>query len=358
MEPHDRIYEEIAQFSKVHRAIQSDLMSFPAVDLDRLSALSRLYPSLLATPSDIRAFLLLSDLDKDPMARTIAWLRAFDLISPPTRDLSTLYQNYASKLLSHHTSLSDTRPLVTNWTQAIHGDVVPIIVWFTKECGALALPVSYLHDAELRVARILAVLPIDPEYLQGYDRYVLVCYGLLLRAAESQGVGVDFAEAITYYLSYEFIKIGNFPQFLNGDHRNFTELDREIAAVAPDVARSLSEMRLTSTHFALRWALVLFADEHSLPEIWLLWDAILAHRRNSSEFVRQLSVAHVLQVPMGKYERVIEDLQRNREWNAPELIRVAQQRLGPSKIVNAYDIVVCIIFALIVLWMIHGRFKK
>jgi hypothetical protein len=121
-------------------------------------------------------------------------------------------------------------------------------------------------------------------------------------------------------------------------------------------------MCLTPAHFALRWVIVLFADEHNLQDTWLLWDAIVAHRANASAFIRQLSVAHLLQVPLGKYEQVIEDIQNNREWNVPELIRVAQEKLAqPRKVrpnyVATYNVIVAIVVALVFFWMLRGRFK-
>jgi hypothetical protein len=325
---------------------------------ERLSGLSR------SAPPDVRSFLLAANLNKDPLTRTFAWVLALDLTSPLNPDLSRLYQNYAADLARRQASLSDPNSaVVTASTQAIADDIVRIVPWLARECEALALPESYLRDAQQRTTRLLAMLRIDPPYLQGYDRYALVCYGLLLRVAVEHGLGPDFAEAIAYFLASELIRIGNIPQFLNGDaSQRFAPLDRELKQVAPDVARSLSAMNLSSTHFALRWALVLFADEHSLPEIWLLWDAIIAHRANASLFVRQLSVAHVLQVPVRPSEMAIESLQRNRKWDVPELIRVARERVAPpwkgrQNCLRLYDISACVLIALVFFWMLYGRFR-
>jgi hypothetical protein len=81
-----------------------------------------------------------------------------------------------------------------------------------------------------------------------------------------------------------------------------------------------------------------FGDEHNFTEIWLVWDAILAHRANANVFVSKLSITHLLQVPIGTYEALIEDLQRNRLWNVPELIARKEEEEGRKPVSNHPDL--------------------
>jgi hypothetical protein len=336
--------------------------------LARLRSLSLSSAAHLSTPTDLRLFLLSPTPNKRPLDRVIAWLLACGAISPPLRDLSTLYSKYSSILTSHASNLSNPAiPIRTSESALIRGDMVRIINWFEAECRKVSIESKLMANADERVTRVLALLPVNPPYLQGYDRYALVCYALLLRAAQGNGLGADFAEAIAYTLTYEILKIADMKQFLDvkGVNENFRALDMEMAAVAPEIVGPLQKMGINSTHFGLRWEMLLFADEHEMTETWLLWDAIIAHRGNASAFVTKLCVAHLLQVPFGVFGTPIEDVQKNRKWDVPALVRDAEERLvvvvdskkEQSKLVRVYNIAVAIIMALVMFWLLHGRFK-
>jgi hypothetical protein len=111
---------------------------------------------------------------------------------------------------------------------------------------------------------------------------------------------------------------------------HFRDLDSAIDVAAPKISEELRKMRVNSIHFAMRWQMLLFADEHDFPDTWRLWDAIIARRANASAFVNHLSIAHVLQVPLKESENVIEVLQKYRRWNVPKLIQTAEELLAPS----------------------------
>jgi hypothetical protein len=106
----------------------------------------------------------------------------------------------------------------------------------------------HLQDAELRVTRILSLLPLNLPYLQGYDRYVLTCYGLLLFFVAEQDFGLDIAESLSFFLAYEVLKIADISQFLNDDdtRRHFLKLDQSFVEVTPNIMKQLSEMELNS----------------------------------------------------------------------------------------------------------------
>jgi hypothetical protein len=110
-----------------------------------------------------------------------------------------------------------------------------------------------------------------------------------------------------------------------------TILDSAIEVADPRVAEELRKMHVNSIHFAMRWQMLLFADEHDFPDIWCIWDAIIAHRANASAFVNQLSITHILQVPLKESWNVIEALQNHRRWDVPKLIRTAEERLALSR---------------------------
>jgi hypothetical protein len=297
----------------------------------------------------------------------IAWLLACEKISPPLRDLSTLYEKYSEILRSRNASLLDPdQEVSTPELSAIDKDIYRTIDWFEKECENVSITSSALQDASKRVTRILSVLSVDPPYLQGYDRYVFICYGLILKVATDRNFGQDFAEAIAFFLTDGILRIADMRQFLNAEavDEHFSQLDREIQEADPKLCGKFRAMGITSVHFALRWQLLLFADEHTFPETWLIWDAIIANQANASAFVKQLSVAHACQVQDEKFATVIEAMQRYREWNVPNLLQTAEKRVAdvkkkqPFGNVHWYNRLVAFLVFLVFFWYLHGRFNK
>jgi hypothetical protein len=132
--------------------------------------------------------------------------------------------------------------------------MIRIISWFDREGEMISTDPFYLQDAELRVTSILSLLPLNPPYLQGCDRYVLTCYGLLLSFVAERGFGLDVVESFRFFLAYEVLKIADMYQFLNADDtpRRFLKLDQSFIDATPNIMKQLS------IHLALRWEMLFF----------------------------------------------------------------------------------------------------
>jgi hypothetical protein len=103
----------------------------------------------------------------------------------------------------------------------------------------------------------------------------------------------------------------------------FNEMDDEIARRFPAIGRTLREGNHRAVDFVVRWELLLFADEHPLFSVFLLWDQILARRERAQRYVRALSLAHVGAVQVVDSAMIVCTLQTCSEWDPVAIVESA-----------------------------------
>jgi len=293
------------------------------------------------TMDGVRGFLRKLDLDKDNSTRLVCWLASFGILSPRhdrwVDELYGLYQRYGELI---DLRIADAARPLDQAPQAsiIAGDVSRSMSWFAGMAADLRLAPALTGDAELRATRVLSAQALGVagfSYCQGYDRYVLVSHALALAFCGANGLGPGFAEAVTFALSDRLVETAQVRRYLDdvsSTAAHYARMDRVLAKVAPDTMRLLQDMQQGSIHFALRWELLLFADEHGLRGLTLLWDQILCAGDQCAEFLFGLCVAHAVQVPLaGPGEMMIEKIQTFRDWDVPRIIVGAPAFVGAGR---------------------------
>jgi hypothetical protein len=282
---------------------------------------------------DVRDFLLQADLYKNNGARFVCWLVAFRLIpsarvhwASHLRNLCVQYHNLIGKL--YRNGSIDSLELVDPATaRVIHADTIRTLAWFTRLSQEIGIPEACIADAEPRTRRMLSTIVLDPSplvYTQGQDRYAWVSYLVALSFAIPGGLSRDFAEALAFNLARAFVsrcevakELDNFPAI----ERHFTLLDELIVREEPAVARLLARSSHSSLHYALKWQLTLFADEHHAHGLLYLWDQIIARESEMGDFVRCLCVGHVRQVPIpGDGDDMALMIQKHRSWDVAKIV--------------------------------------
>jgi hypothetical protein len=187
-------------------------------------------------------------------------------------------------------------------------------------------------SAGLMAARVLSAMTVefrDFSYTQGHDRYVFVTLLLGLYFCEKSGLPVDFAEAVCFQLTHKFVKLTRISSFLADPaeiREHFERMDDDLMMHAPAWMLQLRSYHHSSVHFALRWELLLFADEYPIDRLLLLWDQVLARIHEYSGFMYALCIAHVKQVPLPTERQLpIEILQTYRDWDVYRAIDDADQ---------------------------------
>jgi hypothetical protein len=196
-------------------------------------------------------------------------------------------------------------------------------------------------------------------YTQGYDRFVLISHLLGLDFCGQTSLSADFAEAMSFFLGAQFIRLVNIAGFLDNPAAtevHFRRMDADMMTYAPNVMIPLRRISQGSIHFALRWELLLFADEYHARPMLLLWDQVLVRRKDFDAFLYALCVAHARQVPpAGPDETVIEKIQNWKEWDVMKIVADADTLMHQMRPLagglGVRDLVVAFVLALIMLFI-------
>ncbi|EAX90608.1 hypothetical protein TVAG_096940 [Trichomonas vaginalis G3] len=191
-----------------------------------------------------------------------------------------------------------------NVSKVITADVPRSFGFFNEICkdmGVKSLGEEYGHLASKRIHSIIALKYPKLSYIQGYDRYTLICFSLALKIVQSLGIDNHYAEGLCFDLIIKFIQISSFNIILEHPHEQvmFTLLDNGIRGLNPRLYDSFKESHMSSLYFAMSWRLLFFTHVHPTRHVLLIWDRFLLHSNPKTEidlFFVSLALAHIKQV--------------------------------------------------------------
>lgn len=295
------------------------------------------------TLGDVDAFLSHMDVNKDNSTRFVCWLIAFGLLAPDHEkwadQLYRLYEKYEDNVIPLlHDPANPLQSVTSSSATIIQCDLMRGIHWFEMFAKELKLSDFYTKDAELMATRVLSALSLSVpgfSYCQGYDRYMFMTQLLALDFCAQSGLDPQFAEAISFFLADQFIKMTHISRYLENPvltEEHFEKMDQVMMTVVPDTMRLLSVAQQGSIHFALRWELLLFADEYDARPLMLLWDQVLRNKEKYEQFLFGLCIAHIKQVPVAApHEIMVEKIQQFKSWNIQEIVQDASYYMSFEK---------------------------
>jgi hypothetical protein len=277
------------------------------------------------TRSEVHLFLSNRDPTKSNEIRLLSWLISFNLIPPTPSKWAHSLTLLCADYLTFRASLEPIDSLLNTVGRVIKVDTSRSILWFTEMSRDSIFSGFSPENGELFANRILITLQHKSfHYVQGYDRYVFITLLLALDFCRKTELSSDVAEAISFNLSREFIKLTEISTFLEhpGETQSYFErMDEALLSFAPAWVNLLRKSHQGAIHFALRWELLLFADEYPVRELLLLWDNVIKWKMEFRRFRRALAIAHVRQIPLPKAgEMAIEVIQNYREWDVGRVI--------------------------------------
>jgi hypothetical protein len=185
-------------------------------------------------------------------------------------------------------------------------------------------------EAVDRATRIFRLLILHHHFLyyHGADRFLSVCSIVSL-----SGAPADAAEALSFHLTKAALDTAGAHGFQNSRPLEWElrALDSEVKREAPAVASGLTVFGHTAFHYASRWVLLWFADEHGLHGILAIWDNIVCavgrDGRDLRQYLLALALAHVAAVPIPRHGLpMLHAIQRHRDWNVAEILARAARR--------------------------------
>jgi hypothetical protein len=152
-----------------------------------------------------------------------------------------------------------------------------------------------------RLERILYVFGSvsNIQYNQGFNELVLPLYYVNYAAIRYLEDDPDEVEAITFQCFTKLVTTTDVQSFYFGNQAvshlqdrmtAFTELIRKHL---PDVQEAFDCLSIGPMVFAIGWFNALFGQEHQLPVLLIVWDALLAHIDCLMNYVAYVALAHL-----------------------------------------------------------------
>ena len=359
---------------------EDEEMISQSMDSDDISSALERYRNVIDSKEDAIRFLREEKLNKDNSLRLISWLVVFDII--PEREfrrpheITKLIQQYdeETKTVFGNFINDPTQILEKKVGHVIIADISRSINHFNKMAAELKLSQGYTEDAYIHIVRLLSYIHYlstqnnmrGMKYVQGYDRYAIICYCLALEFAQSNTLSSQFAEVATFHLCPKFIELAQLQNFLDDIPATTQRYQRMNEIIEKTMPETMAQLRLSgsdSFHIALRWEIIMFADEYPPLQIFLLWDQFLVNKDNYKEFSFNLCIAHMEQAPKIPLPdaSLLETIQNYKDWKLKEAIERAYEltypSLKPFSILGKNKYIVIILFILVLLYIFIKLFS-
>jgi hypothetical protein len=304
--------------------------------------------------SHAKAFLRELEPRKDNTERLFSWLLFFRIvpygpaaIASAVAALHTQYQHDISQWFREiDRPLADTPPAIAG---AIAKDVPRTIGWF-RRLAAERCPLPPDAVTSMHAHRILCALyRLDREqfsYVQGFDRFVFICYMLALIFTAAAALPADVAEAIAFRLTAEVLKLLQVGDIIGQRKMHvFNRIDELVRRRAPAIAAEIDRNGSMSFIYGLKWHILLFADEHPFDGILNIWDAAIVRSKRIDEFVVAVAVEHVAQVKWRKDDQIVDAIQHFTAWDEGKLLRDSTEAYESRLVQGVGSPVVATVFA-------------
>jgi hypothetical protein len=310
--------------------------------------------------SHAKAFLRELEPRKDNTERLFSWLVPYGpaAIAWAVAALHTQYQHDISQWFREiDQPLADTPPAIAG---AIAKDVPRTIDWF-RRLGAERWPLPPDDVTSMYAHRILCALyPLDREQfscVQGFDRFVFVCYILALMFTAAAALPADVAEAIAFRLTAEVLKLPQVGDIIGQRKmRVFNRIDDLVRRRAPAIAAEIDRNGSMRFIYGLKWHMLLFADEHPFDGILNIWDAAIVRSKRIDAFVVAVAVEHVTQVKWRKGDQIVDAIQHFTAWDKAKLLRDSTEAYESRLMQGVGSLVVATMFTLgiVAIRVFHG----
>jgi hypothetical protein len=306
----------------------------------------------ISDPAQLRSFLERKDIHKSNETRFLAWMTEFrflpygaDGIILALYGLNAQYlQLAADKLGSHFEDPASALPPADG--KLISEDIDRSASIFLTIAESLGISPGYFCFSRLQLIRVLALLSLsDPLYsfTQGYDRFVIYAYAISVYFAVQLGQTLEFGESLSFFLTQRLIQMSDVVGLLEHADlvgRHFCKLDLSIKERYPALAAVLKKNQQSSFYFALRWEILMFADEHTILDLFLLWDTLIVHRNQYAKYRTAMCLAHIAQVPVDDSPAIITKLLNHKDWDVIKILKdtdriVTKQTVTTSEVVGA-----------------------
>jgi hypothetical protein len=171
-----------------------------------------------------------------------------------------------------------------------------------------------------RALYVFSTLNVGLGYMQGFNELVAPLYYVLLKSMDTLFDGdIDVVESLTFHCLQELLTKTALHEFYTTQDKSsmilhrVREFEELMAKHLPDAARIVKRLKIHPLFYCLRWFTLLFAQEHDLPTLLMIWDSLWAHFGQFVEYLYCMALGHIHAVEgrlsMSNYGQTLSALQ-------------------------------------------------
>lgn len=172
-----------------------------------------------------------------------------------------------------------------------------------------------------RLERILytfAMLNTGISYMQGFNELIFPFYYVLTKGFNWLDNYLDICECLAFNMfQWLFTNTTIFDFYTTSDHsiimKHLNEFVQLQKVHLPKVAKVIEHHNIHPIYYCMRWFTLLFSQEHELPYLLSIWDALLSHGKRLMDYALYVALGHLKiienKIIDKEYNFVIETLQ-------------------------------------------------
>lgn len=194
----------------------------------------------------------------------------------------------------------------------IHGDIVRTgrhIYFLPPEdipegCNPKDIQAPFTYHIR-RLERILYVFGMQNpslSYMQGYNELIVPLYYVLVQAKSMFHDDYLLIEALTYTMFQFLLTNTDIQLFYTTKDQSSTIVsqlqifENLMKVFIPQTHKLLTSLNIFPLLYAYRWYNLLFAQEHDLPVLLMVWDSLFSHIEELIEYAFYIGIAQVKEV--------------------------------------------------------------
>ena len=253
-------------------------------------------------------------------------------------------EDWIEKVLKKHCHKDEFELEEKSTIALIHTDIVRTgrHIYFMPPDDEPLEPVA--HDMLLpfsktlrRLERILYVFACcNPNYgyMQGFNELVAPLFYVIQMAKQIFDDEMEM-EAMTYMLFTNLITNTSINEFYDTKDKSahMESILRYFGTLLhkfdPKTAAMFDSIKLEPVLYAFRWCNLIFAQEHDLPSLLIIWDSCFAYIDDFSEYVLYVGVAHIKAIENRftetEFSAVLEEIQNMKDPDSIQILKDANK---------------------------------
>lgn len=190
------------------------------------------------------------------------------------------------------------------------------------------------HSTVRKLERILYVFARSNEnygYMQGFNELVAPILYVVTKAKKIFDEDDFECEAMTFYLFQNLLTTSKISEFYDTKDKA-AQLESRLncfhnlfARLCPKLSKTFDSNNIDPFIYAFRWFNLIFAQEHDLPSLLILWDSCFSYFDQISDYILYVGVAHILEVSCRfkklDFSTIVEVLQNMQEPNIYNILK-------------------------------------